>query len=651
MHVLARFWAQFSGKACQCMRSARGFSSAIAIVSLFVAGPALADLSDAVSIPQAARSLISVSANFWHEQAAKMTIEQASQPSAAAQFTPLQRETLFALKPQDRLWIRLDMERKSDAPDHLILWIPLPLLDSATLYQKTSDGTWKRSSAGDRISVASWPEPGRYPRFHLELPSGKSSIYLQVQGSTPISIPLNIGTEVAAQAADREGFLGMGVIVGLLLTLVVMCLVTAYTYKDRLYLLYGFYVLLMILAVGAYTGLAAYLIWDHSPIWADASQGALALLSAGGALYFIEALLAGRQYMKRFSSTLWVLCALALPLSAIYCVVPRQVGVVILGVYMIVITTIGLTLASRAWSRGDRVGMWVFIAYFPLALAVLLAIARAYGWVGVSWVAQYGVVIALLIEAPLMMAALHLRSKERHEIATREQALSTHDALTGLLTEYIFDDRLKQTMARSAKHREDAAVVLISLVNYQSIAQAYGLPVAEQSVLRAVIKLRKVVPDIETVARVGTSHFGLIIEGANRRASITDIGARLIAQGLMPLPGLIPEVTLQFHLAAVVLREVPGTDQDIKGSLYGLLMGMSPRTRRPIRFLEAASTGGTPLAPANPPSQVDLLTEQVNALASKPDWQRIESRPAEPNSSGGLSSVSSLGHEEMLPPR
>jgi GGDEF domain-containing protein len=189
-----------------------------------------------------------------------------------------------------------------------------------------------------------------------------------------------------------------------------------------------------------------------------------------------------------------------------------------------------------------------------------------------------------------------------------------------LLKEHIFVDRLRQTTARAVKRREDAAVVIISLVNYQSIADAYGLPVAEQSVLRAVIKLRKVLRDVETVARIGTSHFGLILEGVGHRSRITDIGARLIAQGLMPLPGLVPEVTLQFHIAAALMREMPTDQRDIKEELLSILQAMSRRTRRPIRFLELTTTVGTPLAnmPSNTSSAVDALAAQVSAAAARP---------------------------------
>lgn len=631
MQLLAQLRALISDKAFKCMRlsALAGYGFCL----MLAAGSARAEHGSAVLIAEADRGQISANAYFWHEKPGRTTIEQASMSNMAARFLPLQDETMFDLKPKDRLWIRIDIDRKAIIQEHVVLWSPLPLLDSITLYKQDESGKWNSSRAGDRIAVADWPEPGRYPRFHLDLVQEKSSIYLQVQGSTPVSIPLHIGREAQAQAADRKGFLGMGAITGVLLTLMLICFVTAFTYRDRLYLYYGVYMLFVILAVGAYTGVSAYLLWDDSPVWADLAQGFLAILSVGGALYFIEAMLGGRQFAQRLSTLLLSLVAFSVPLALSYLFVSRTIGVVIMGVYMLTVSFIGLSLAARAWRRGDQVGKWVFFAYAPLAAAVLLALARAYGWINVSWVVQYGVVVALMLEAPLMMVALHVRSRDRHEINTREQAMTTQDALTGLLKEHIFDDRTRQTMARAAKRGEHSVIAIISLVNYQSISDAYGLQVAEQSVLRAVIKLRKVLRDVETVARVGTSHFGLILEGASQRNKVTDIGARLIAQGLMPLPGLVPEVTLQFHVAALLTREMPSGLQDVKEELLAILSSMGRRTRRPIRFLEVATTGGSPLTPMLP-SPLDILIEQVDAAStqSTPSTTAQHSNPLSPSS-------------------
>jgi hypothetical protein len=108
--------------------------------------------------------------------------------------------------------------------------------------------------------------------------------------------------------------------------------------------------------------------------------------------------------------------------------------------------------------------------------------------------------------------------------------------------------------------------------------------------LRSVIKLRRLLRDVDTVSRVGEARFGLIIEGATSRIAVTDRAARLIAAGLMPLKGLKPEVTLQFHIAAVLLEERSGEPGELVAALDELLASMSPRTRRPIRFLEPDST-------------------------------------------------------------
>src|SRR5206468_2565394 len=197
-------------------------------------------------------------------------------------------------------------------------------------------------------------------------------------------------------------------------------------------------------------------------------------------------------------------------------------------------------------------------------------------------------------EVPLLLVALNIRSRERHGAQIRELALSTQDALTGLLAAHLFHDRLRQVVARYKRDGDNAAIVFIDLVNYSQIKAQFGSSVAEQSLLRSVIKLRRLLRDVDTVSRVGEARFGLIIEGVTSRIAVTDRAARLIAAGLMPLKGLKPDVTLQFHIAAVLLDERMGEADEIVDSLDELLATMSPRTRRPIRFLEPLNTEPQP---------------------------------------------------------
>ena len=248
----------------------------------------------------------------------------------------------------------------------------------------------------------------------------------------------------------------------------------------------------------------------------------------------------------------------------------------------------------------------MFAAQFPLVVALLVSVSRALGWADFAFVPQYIVVLAMALEVPLMLVALFIRSRDRHGAEVREQALSTHDALTGLLAPHLFTDRLRQVVARFRRDQENAAIMVIDLVNHRRIREYYGSATAEQSLLRSVIKLRRLLRDVDTVSRVGEARFGVILEGASSRASVTERATRLIAAGLMPLPGLKPEVTLQFHVAALLLADRPMDAEEIENALAGQLARMSPRTRRPIRFIQPehaapSEPGDSSIFSENPP--------------------------------------------------
>src|SRR5206468_3062665 len=148
-------------------------------------------------------------------------------------------------------------------------------------------------------------------------------------------------------------------------------------------------------------------------------------------------------------------------------------------------------------------------------------------------------------------------------------------------------------------------IMYIDLVNHARIREYFGTSAAEQSLLRSVIKLRRLLRDVDTVARAGEARFAVILEGASARSSVTERATRLIAAGLMPLPGLKPDVTLQFHVAALLLSDRPMEAEDIQTALGEQLARMSPRTRRPIRFIQPEQ------AMPSEPSDSSLFAEGV----------------------------------------
>ena len=533
---------------------------------------------------------------MWIDTEGTAGIDQLAGSRPGAAFTPTKAGTIYSLGPNAALWLHYRFTKSSGSRQGWLLAFPLPLLDLATVYQRTPGGGWTSQSAGDTLAVSSWPEPGRYGQFELSLPdNGVHDVYVRIQHLTDVGIPIRVSTRSEQAQRLQLEYLSLGVVFGALVLLIVACAVQSWVYRDKAYGWYAVYASIMALVVAAWTGMAGHLLWSNFSAWNNLAQGCLGLLGGGAALLVVHHLCGTGTRHKGFErATYWVGVA-GLPLALIYTLLDRSVGVRMIGLYLIVIVVMGVGRAYLTWQRKDIVGFWVLAAFAPLAAATLLIVVSILGLISASWLSQYGLMAGLTIEVPMLLVALNLRSRERHAVEAREQAMSSQDALTGLLAAHLFHDRFKQVVARAQRYQEPAAVVYIELVNYRYIKKTWGTAVAEQSLLRSVIKLRRILRDVNTVGRIDEARFGLILEGVESRTPVTELSARLIAAGLMPLKGLKPEVVLQFHVASVLLSERLGSPEAISQALADLLHSMGARTRRPIRFLEPELTHPMPL--------------------------------------------------------
>lgn len=543
----------------------------------------------------------------WVDRQGGAVIETAS-TTHRDKFAPAARLDLLHLAAPQNLWLRLQLHRAVNSKNTWMLLLPMPLLDRVTLYQplnrpshQPSSGpvatAWLSQTAGDNVANADWAERGRYPQFQLDIEPGQTQeIYLLVQHHTPLNLPLELVSSSEHRYRLQLSYFGLGLVFGTMLLLILTCATQSRIYDDLTYIWYALFAAVMLLAVATFTGVAGHLLWPRWPVWADMALGCMGIAGSAAAQLFVWHLCAVRGRYRRFNqAAMWLGVALVLAVL-VYPLVPRYpYG------YWLVLGSLGLgvaaclTNAALCWLRGDAVGKWVLIAFAPICLSTLLVLASAMGWLPVTWLTQHAVVAAIGLEAPLLLIALNLRTRARHGAQAREEALASEDALTGLLAPHLFDDRLAQVVARFNREKEHAAIVYIDLVNYGRIKAHYGSAVAEQSLLRSVIKLRRLMRDVDTISRVGECRFGLIMEGVRARHTVTQRAAQLIAAGLMPLKGLKPQVPLQFHIAAVILGELTLDTQAIPVELGKLLSGMSPRTRRPIRFLEPENTVLMPL--------------------------------------------------------
>jgi two-component system, sensor histidine kinase LadS len=548
----------------------------------------------------------------WVDPRSEASVEQVVRNRAA--FRRADPQTTYKLGLDGALWMRLRVHRPADQRQDWVLDFPMPALDLVTLFQ-FERGAWRGESAGDIMAVNKWPEPGRYPSFRLMLEPGETrELYLRIQHTAAANFPVQLSTAARHSQRLQLEYLAIGAAFGALLLLILGCVAKGIVYHDPVFGWYAAYASLTSLAVAAATGTAAHLLWPGFEALKDAPVGMLACAAVAAATLFVRTILALRRRFFLLDRLMLLLALVGTVVSLLPPLLPKNIAQPLVGVYVLCASLVVIAVSAFVWWRGDPVAKWVFAAYVPMEVAVLTTIAqRIFGWVSASPSSQYSVIAAMLVEVPMLLISLFIRSRDRHSAQVREQALSTQDALTGLLAPHLFTDRLRQVVTRHRRDGLSAAVMYIELVNHHRIREYFGNSVADQSLLRSVIKLRRLLRDADTVSRVGDARFGVLLEGAASRASVTERATRLVAAGLMPLPGLKPDVTLQFHVAAVMLNETPMEAEEIEAALRAQLARMSPRTRRPIRFVEAEP------APASDAGDSSLFAALPATVDAHPD--------------------------------
>ncbi len=505
-------------------------------------------------------------------------------------------DTVFALGADRTLWLHLRVQRQKDAARDWWLDIPMPFLDSVTLYQADGGGGWIAQHAGDTLPLAQWTLPGMYPQFHLRLDGTQaSSVWLRVRNYRDVSLPLRLSSAAAHhQQGLAETALGSAVL-GALLMLVGWSAVRLLETRESQQGWYVMYALLMLLVCAQALGLANLWLWPHAAGWANYASTVLPLLGVGASTLFLRHVAAlGARHPSWDQCLLWFAC-LSVPLAMLEWLLQRGNAAQLQGLYFALGPTLGIATALRLWRDANPTGPMLLWANAPAGLAVLYLAGVMLQIYPPQWQASYAMVVGAALSVALLLHALAWRHRSRLELSGRVRASDTQDALTGLLVRSKFEWHMHDTIRRAQNDRHSAAIVLVEVSNFDMLRQAYVLEVAERCLLRAVVKLHRVLRDVDPAGRVGEARFALVLEGVSSREALTERMVGLIASGLIPLAGLQPEVTLHFHMAAVLLDEVSPNADTVLDELGEILAGIAPRTRRPIRFMEPATTMPSPL--------------------------------------------------------
>ena len=234
---------------------------------------------------------------------------------------------------------------------------------------------------------------------------------------------------------------------------------------------------------------------------------------------------------------------------------------------------------------------------------------------------------------------------------TKEHALSTqlshqalHDSLTGLPNRVLFENRLSQAHARTARRGGWNAVMLLDLDDFKEVNDSLGHLVGDELLVALARRFEEVTRSSDTLCRFGGDEFIYLAEELASPAQAEEVAERLL--GVLAEPFSLAGTQVQQHasIGAVVLEGTgKGWTDLIKDADAALYEAKRQGKGRHVVFTPTMPRGQrlAPSPPADPPpvrSGADTPRSSDTA-----HWDRLNSRSGSPIPLRRYGSVDGVG--------
>jgi diguanylate cyclase (GGDEF)-like protein len=117
----------------------------------------------------------------------------------------------------------------------------------------------------------------------------------------------------------------------------------------------------------------------------------------------------------------------------------------------------------------------------------------------------------------------------QHATEERLRHMATHDTLTELPNRLLLADRIRVVISNARRSGQGFSVVAIGMDGFKKVNDGLGHPLGDAVLQMAASRLRRVLRDSDTLARVGGDEFVAVLPGTFSEAQIKLVTGRLMA--------------------------------------------------------------------------------------------------------------------------
>lgn len=546
--------------------------------------------------------------SYWVDTTGKASLQEvmALEPNA---WSPNREGGSFGYT-DETYWFHFGVKNPEHKAQSLILEIGYPVLDYAKVFLVQDGQVVSSYNLGDKQSFFERPIHHRNFLVPIELPAaGDFDVYLQVQTTSSMQVPLILWQHLAFMAAEQSSLLFQGAYYGVVMVMILYSLLLYVVVHERAFLYYVGYTTFLPLFFTCLHGLAFQYLWPDATWWND--QAIIFFLA--GTLFF------GSLFTMRFLSiyrhnhpvahgvNMGLVAVTALfMLSAFF--VPYVVTIRYIIHLAIICCTSMLVMGCMRWIKGDvaaryYTAAWGFVLFGGIILALskftvlprnlltenaaqvgsalgvlLLSVAladRLNKEKRAAFEAQREVLaqerkvrlaqeetLAIQREANQMLEArVQERTQELERLNHQLLELSATDALTGLKNRRYFEQSFEAAHVRAFRLKSPLSVLVLDIDHFKSLNDTYGHTVGDDCLRSIARTLRESLARTQDlVARFGGEEFVVLLPDTDRSGAIRV--AEKIRLAVEQTEFMVAEQKLAVTVSIGVATQIPaGPDQ------------------------------------------------------------------------------------------
>lgn len=323
-------------------------------------------------------------------------------------------------------WIKFKV-RNNTKLNTLIIELPYPTIDSLTFFSQSSKTSFKIQKTGEYLPYYLRPFHHQNYIFDLAIsPLETKTYFIRVKASEQMQLPLLLGSEKYVLESLENTDLYFGLYIGIIISMLFYNLFIYFVVKDKIYILYVFYIFFVGLTQACIQGYAPRYLYPNSLLLSNLFMVIVPAMSGICGLIFVKYYLILEKnafnlvrYFKIF--LLVYVIIIILGLTSYY-----QAANLIMQINAGIVSFFGLFMGYKAFKNGYKPALFFLIAWSIFLFSVIVYVLKNLNVLPYNNYTFYALQIGSALEVILLSFALadkiNIYKKEKEE--SQAQALS-----------------------------------------------------------------------------------------------------------------------------------------------------------------------------------------------------------------------------------